>query len=261
MILINWNIEWADPSGRPRKLKDKSQLRQEIGQRIQQHNPDIVCLTEAPSEASGLLAAGGNTIYSQMDSPLPYGYKLSKGYKVLLWSKRPWRDADNLAVADPPGRFVSGVTQTPWGDDLLIIGVCIPYMGSRTRSATKRDHGQDHLEYLRTFNGLRKGLLEAHKYVVLVGDFKQYLGSELKTPFVTEPCQEMLSEVLGSFPDIEAIPTRADKLEFNGRPSVDHICLQGLRAREPLKIIDNKLDTGEELSDHFGVAADLEKII
>ena len=261
MILINWNIEWADPSGRPQKLKDKSRLRQEIGQRIEQHDPDVVCLTEAPAETSGLLAGGGRTIHSQTDSPLLYGYKSSKGYKVLLWSKRPWRNADNLAVADPPGRFVSGLTQTLWGDDLLVIGVCIPYMGSRTRSAAKRDRGQDHLEYLRTFNGLRKRLLAAHKYAVLVGDFNQYLGSELKTPFVTEPCKEMLSQVLESFPDTAAIPTRADKLEFNGRPGLDHICLQGLRAREPLKIIDNKADSGEELSDHFGVAADLEKII
>ena len=261
MLLINWNIEWADPRGRPQKLKDKPRLRQEIRQRIEQHDPDVVCLTEAPAETSGLLAGGGRTIHAQTDSPLPYGYESSKGYKVLLWSKRPWRDADNLAVADPPGRFVSGVTQTPWGDDLLVIGVCIPYMGSRTESAAKRNHGQDHLEYLRAFNSLRKGLLRTHKYAVLVGDFNQYLGSERKNRFALEACQEMLSEVLESFPDTAAIPTRANKLKFNGRPSLDHVCLQGLRARGPLKIIDNKADNGAELSDHFGVAADLEKII
>ena len=261
MILINWNIEWADPGGRPRKLEDKSQLRQEIGRRIQRHDPDIVCLTEAPAETSGLLADGGHTIHPQTDYPLPRGYKSSKGYKVLLWSKRPWRDADNLAIADPPGRFVSGLTQTPWGDNLLVIGICIPSMGSRTQSPAKRDHGQDHLEYLRAFNGLRKELLETHKYAVLLGGFNQYLGSELKTPFVTEPCKEMLNQVLGSFPDTAAIPTRTDKLEFNGRFSLDHICLQGLRARESLKIIDNRLASGEELADYFGVAVDLEKII
>ena len=49
--------------------------------------------------------------------------------KVMLWSGEPWEQVDDLGIdSTPPGRFVSGVTQTSLGE-AAVIGVCVPWFG------------------------------------------------------------------------------------------------------------------------------------
>ncbi|MYF83408.1 MAG: endonuclease/exonuclease/phosphatase family protein, partial [Acidimicrobiia bacterium] len=96
--------------------------------RIDRHTPDVICLTETHHD---LLSQPGHKIYSRPDT----GYRRIKGRrKVILWSKQPWQEVDDRGIdAFPPGRFVSGVTPTPLGD-VMIVGVCIPWFGSRTEA-------------------------------------------------------------------------------------------------------------------------------
>ena len=105
MKLVNWNVEWATP---------RSSRRAEILRRIQGHDPEIVCLTETHT---GLLSQDGHAICSQPD----YGYPLKDGRrKVMLWSREPWDQIDDVGIDSmPPGRFVSGVTQTSVGEIMV----------------------------------------------------------------------------------------------------------------------------------------------
>ena len=79
--LVNWNVEWATPNSRRTT---------EIVGRIDRHVPEVACLTEAHV---GLLSQRGHIICSQPD----YGYRVKEGRrKVVLWSREPWNQVDDL---------------------------------------------------------------------------------------------------------------------------------------------------------------------
>ena len=61
--LVNWNVEW---------VTTRSPRFPEIRNRIEKHDPDIICLTEA---YDSLLSHDGYTICSQAD----YGYPIKQG--------------------------------------------------------------------------------------------------------------------------------------------------------------------------------------
>ena len=120
MRIVNWNVRWATP---------RSPRRPEILRRMEAHEPEVVCLTETDV---ALLPWDGHVVCSLAD----YGYEAPKNRrKVLLWSRQPWRDVDQMGDPDmPPGRFVRATTQTSPGD-LTVMGVCIPWSASHTGSA------------------------------------------------------------------------------------------------------------------------------
>ena len=97
MKLVNWNVEWATPGGRRSP---------EILERIRQHDPEIICLTETDVGLLDREQERGHVVFSQAD----YGYTVrEKRRKVLLWSKHKWRKTDDVGGDEfPPGRFVSG---------------------------------------------------------------------------------------------------------------------------------------------------------
>ena len=131
MRLVNWNVRWATP---------RSPRRPEILRGMEAHEPEVVCLTETDV---ALLPWDGHVVCSLAD----YGYEAPKNRrKVLLWSRQPWRDVDQMGDPDmPPGRFVRATTQTSPGD-LTVMGVCIPWSASRTGSAftPRRRRWEDH---------------------------------------------------------------------------------------------------------------------
>ena len=115
---------------------------------------------------------GGHTIYSQPD----YGHAIKEGRrKVLLWSREPWKNVDDVGIDSmPPGRFVSGVTQTSVGE-VTVFGVCIPWSGSRgRRSGGKRKMWEDHEQYLVGLAGVLERI--PTKRLIVMGDFNQRLG-------------------------------------------------------------------------------------
>jgi hypothetical protein len=131
--IINWNIAWARPQT-PRGI--------ELLRRIDHCRPDVICLTEASTD---FLPPDGHLITSSAD----YGYRAPEGRrKVLLWSRHPWEQVDDLgSPALPAGRFVSGVTATSAGL-LRFIGVCVPWRDAHVRTG-RRDRAPwaDHLAY------------------------------------------------------------------------------------------------------------------
>ena len=232
--VVNWNVEWATPTSRRTA---------EILSRIDRHVPEIVCLTETHD---GLLSQHGHTIYSQPD----YGYTVKEGRrKVMLWSREPWNQVDDMGTDSmPPGRFVSGVTQTSVGE-VAVIGICIPWFGSRTearRKVERRMPWEDHEQYL---GGLTDVLERAEvKRRIVMGDFNQIIGPGSRAR------PELRLALRKAFSPSMQIATSG--LAFQGRRSIDHIALSTDWAVSSLGVISN-IHEGRKLSDHFGVVADL----
>ena len=232
--IVNWNVEWATP---------KSRHTGEILSRIHHIKPEIICLTEAHT---GLLSRSGHTICSGAD----YGYTVREDRrKVLLWSREPWQDVDELgADSMPPGRYVSGVTRTSLGP-LTVVGVCIPWPASRVRGAsTKRRRWHDHEQYLESLAGVL-GQAPSDGLIVL-GDFNQRIGQGSATP------HRLRSALQESLPTGLTIATAA--LGMHGKRSIDHIALSADMVVESLGVVSN-LHRLHKLSDHFGVHASLSK--
>ena len=123
MKLVNWNVGCANPRSKSSRVVARAD---EIRDRIDRYSPEIVCLTETHSE----LLQGGHRICARPDC----GSGIQEGpRKVLLWSRERWRQVVDDIGDDrlPPGRFISGVTRTSIGD-VTVVGLCIPWKGSRT---------------------------------------------------------------------------------------------------------------------------------
>lgn len=232
--VISWNVEWATPASRRTA---------EVLNRIARHAPDVVCLTEAHVE---LLSGHGHFICSQPD----YGYTTKEGRrKVMLWSKEPWEQIDDLGIDSmSPGRFVAGVTQTSLGA-VKIVGVCIPWFGSRTEAKRKlgrKKQWEDHRQYLL---GLTEILARASVTpLIVLGDFNQTIGPDSRAP------SELQLALQRAFPSSMTVATTA--LAFQGRRSIDHITPSDDLTVKSLDVISN-LHDGGRLSDHFGVVAEL----
>ena len=202
-----------------------------------------MCLTETHDE---LIGQGGHAICSRTD----YGYGVQKNRrKVLLWSRDPWRLVDDWGIESmPPGRFVSGVTQTSMGE-VAVIGICIPWFGSRTearRGKERRRRWEDHEEYLA---GLAEVLEQADaKRLIVMGDFNQRIGKGSRAP---RGLRLALHEAFS--PNMRIVT--AD-LVFQGRKSIDHIALSADWVVDSVDAISN-VHGERKLSDHFGVAADV----
>ncbi|MCE2529273.1 MAG: endonuclease/exonuclease/phosphatase family protein [Acidimicrobiia bacterium] len=232
LAIATWNVEWATP---------RSQRAPHLLNRIDGHAPDVICLTETHHD---LLSQGGHSICSQAD----YGYPIHKGRrKVLLWSSQPWQQVDDLGIDSfPPGRFVSGVTQTPLGD-VSVVGVWIPWSMSRTearRGDARKKPWEDHERYL---DGLCQVLARVtSERVIVIGDFNQMIGPASRAP------AELRLALHAALPPGMRIVT--SDIAFKGRATVDHIALSPDLAVESVSAISN-LREGKKLSDHFGVAA------
>ena len=230
--VVTWNVQWATPASRRTT---------EILSRIDRHAPGVVCLTETNDQ---LLSRDGHTICSQAD----YGYTIKEGRrKVMLWSREPWEQVDDVGIDSmPPGRFVSGVTRTSVGE-VTVIGVCIPWFGSRTEAKRRLERKmpwEDHGRYLASLSEvLRLGFA---KRLILMGDFNQITGPGSRAR------PELRLALQGAFPPSMTIATSG--LAFLERRSIDHIALSEELAVESLDVISNIHD-GRKLSDHFGVVA------
>ena len=232
LSLVNWNVEWATPrSGRAPEILD----------RIGQHEPDIVCLSEAHK---GLLSPNGHLACSQADS----GYGIRENMrKVILWSREPWRSVDDLGHRSmPPGRFVSGITRTSLGD-VTVVGICIPWHGSRAQSrhgSERKSWWEDHSLYLDCLSEILKGMQD--RPLIVVGDFNQRIGQGQFVPL------KLRSALESAMPEHMTIATSA--LGHQGRRCIDHMAVSADLVAESLCVISNM--AGEkELTDHYGIAA------
>ena len=234
LSIVNWNVEWATP---------RSARTPEIRRRIALHSPEIVCLTETHID---LLTQDGYTICSGADAG--YGIREERR-KVLLWSREPWEQIDDLGSDSlPPGRYVCGVIQTSLGQ-VTVMGICIPWSGSRTearRGAERKRRWEDHEQYI---SGISEVLRQApSERLIIMGDFNQRVGQYGSTPL------KLRSALQAVFPPRMSIATSV--IGFRGRRTIDHVVLTEDMAAESLSVISN-VHGKRKLSDHFGIAATL----
>ena len=236
MKLVNWNVEWATVPWRTN----------EILNRVNQHSPEIACLTETHT---GLLQ-GGHWICAGPD----YGYGVQESRrKVLLWSREPWEHVDDIGDDRmPPGRFVSGVTQTSLGE-VAVVGLCIPWGHSRAHtgySGERRRAWEDHETYLEHLAGVLSRA--PSKRLVVMGDFNQSIPRSSRRRSENSARRAALLQ--------DAMPSQVmlitSTLEYRGRKTIDHIALSADMASASLDVISN-IHGDRKLSDHFGVAADV----
>ena len=203
MKLVNWNVGCANPRSKSSRVVARAD---EIRDRIDRYSPEIVCLTETHSE----LLQGGHRICARPDC----GSGIQEGpRKVLLWSRERWRQVVDDIGDDrlPPGRFISGVTRTSIGD-VTVVGLCIPWKGSRTPvyggvSGEWDDH-EDYLEHL-------KGVLSCapSERLVVMGDFNQKFSKSGRT-------RSRRANLLR-----QAIPRHMKVVTSCGRSTIDHIAI------------------------------------
>ena len=234
MKIVNWNVNRAAPWS-------KHSRGVEIVNRIDQHSPEIVCLTEAHPEL------------------LKDGHKISAGIwesprKVLLWSRELWKHEDNIGDDRlPPGRFISGVTRTSVGE-VTVVGLCVPWKESRTaRFGGVRGCWEDHEVYLEHLAGV---LARApSERLVVMGDFNQRgVKSGRRQPGSDVARRAELLQ--------RAIPRHVTlitcALECCGRGTIDHIALSEDLSAKSLDVLGN-IHGDRELSDpgRCGVVADV----
>ena len=234
MIVVNWNVNWASAPWRTT----------EIRRRIHEQNPEIVCLTETHC---GFLE-GGHTITSRGD--YGYGHHVSRR-KVMLWSRQPWRLVDDLGDDEmPPGRFVTGVTETSLGE-VTVIGVCVPWQNSRVAnedSTRRRQPWEDHVRYLER---LRSVLAQAPvEWLVLMGDFNQTIEESGRRQ--SGAAAERAALLRRAIP--AGVTMATEDFEHKGRKPIDHIALGTELRRGDIEPISNRFEN-RRLSDHaFGLA-------
>lgn len=225
-------MQWAAPG----RAKTDAMLA-----RLAEHDPDIACLTEV---YRGVQPAGGHAI----EGGSSWGYPVVPGRrKVILWSKEPWKNVDQVGDAGlPPGRFVAGQTETQVGL-LTVIGACIPWSDAHVRTG-RRDSSrwQEHAAYL---SALGRLLGSIRGPAVLMGDFNQAVPRNRAPRAVYEQLLDALSPRY-------TVATHG-VVEPLGRAAIDHVTHTGELACAAVTGLSNIGDDGEVLSDHFGVVTRL----
>lgn len=232
--IVNWNVRWATPASRRTS---------EILGRLQRQSPDVVCLTETDV---GLLSQTGHSVCSGPD----YGYPAMPGRrKVMLWSKEPWREVDDVGLDSlPPGRFVSAVTRTPAGE-IMVVGICIPWSGCRTearRGPDRKVRWEDHESFLAGLDQILRKL--SPERLIVMGDFNQVIGQGSRAP---HRLRTALSKTFA--PSLNIVTS---EVSFLDRKSIDHIALSRDLAANSVEAISN-VHNSTVLSDHFGISAEV----
>lgn len=230
-----WNARWAAAS----TLRGRATI--ELFEALE---PDIVCITEG---TAGLHPAGGHVTVSQPD----YGYAAPPiRRKVILWSRYPWIDVDEVGAPQlPGGRFVSGMTRVA-GIPIRVVGVCVPWCDAHVRTGRRDSKPWDqHLEYLKHLGGVVDGLATGVP-LILGGDFNQRVPRRREPARVAAAMTQALTGMhlvtSGCVPGVD-------------RQLIDHVAVCGglsVRAVHGISRVAGDI----ELSDHDGVAVDLETV-
>jgi exonuclease III len=231
--VATFNCEW-----RPTVSSDADIIRE----RVFDHNPDVVCFTEAYADFAN---GSGFTISSEED----YGYSIVPGRrKVLLWSKQPWKPIQSAVPASmPPGRFVAGTTATEFGD-VDVIGVCIPWAHAHVKTGNRnREPWEDHRAYLAA---LDEWLLSTPSRTILVGDFNQRIPQLYQPVDMFRLLQQVVLRRFNA--------ATSGQIEGADKQAIDHICHSPDLRSVFAKAISNMRPDGGRISDHFGAVVSIE---
>lgn len=228
--LVLWNVEWAKTSMR---------RGQRIAEILADVAPDVMCLTETTLD---LLPAGGNVIEAEPD----YGYAHDGGRrKVVLWSKTPWTDVDDVGSPQMPGgRYISGCTL-----GVRFTGVCVPWRDAHVRTGRRdRKAWQDHLVYLEHLAPIASQQASEHVPVCLLGDFNQRVPRFRQPPHVHEALRSVLSAGLTC--------VTGDDVGL-AHDLIDHVAVDSGFLVTDLVLLPKVTPDGVRLSDHEGVVITL----
>ncbi len=233
LTVMVWNIEWAEPESRRGRL---------IRAAIDAVAPDILCLPEAPV---GFMGDPDRTVASTPD----HGYRSPpERRKVVLWSRRGWRDVDTIGDPHlPPGRFVAATTDTPVGP-MPVVGVCIPWSHAHVTGGRRdRRPWDEHLAYL---DGLERHLRARTDldWMLVLGDVNQ------RIPRTRQP-EAVFDRLVAAVSDDLKMATAGPVLPL-GLAMIDHVFAgRGLTVAD-VRAIDRVID-GIKVSDHHGVVVTL----
>lgn len=221
--ILSWNLAWA------RGSTTRGQL---LLAQICKVDPDIAVLTEVTIPFVEKM--GGNFVLSDSD----YGYKSNPARrKVAIWSKTKINNPDIIGTRElPTGRFASG-----YSEDLMIIGVCIPWSGAHVSTGRKnRKKWEDHLDYVR---GLKTLVAKHTRATVIAGDFNQRHPRRRQPKYAHESLRQALTYVRW---------TTEGQLTGIGEQTIDHVVTSRDLKADNVFGLSKKVD-GIRLSDQFGV--------
>ena len=131
----------------------------------------------------------------------------------------------------------------------MVIGVCIPWFGSRTearRNLERRKRWEDHEQYLA---GLAEILGRGPvKRCMVMGEFQSDHRPGRRAPLSLQLALQ------DAFPPNVSIFT--SELEYQGRATIDHVALSDDLTVETLEAVSN-MHERRRLTDHFGVAVEV----
>ena len=232
--VVNWNIE-----RRSLQAWQAASLISEIAEFV----PDLVCLTEAHETSLAML--GGHTI-----SHVGYrsAHKKPSERLVLLWSSAPWRQVIIPEKLQNLGGLVAGITNLG-GEDVLCLGLCIPYHMAKLASEQKTRPWHHHKTFLKqAAPWLRTQIGECP--VIVVRDFNQRIPRK----YGSREAYDLLMQVFDSF----EIVTRGE-LAPRGGLTIDHIGLNGGLKAARIEVRSRFSHDGRPRSDHFGIFAELRR--
>ena len=228
LMIALWNTEWAAKRSRRGRL---------IREYLHDASADVLCLTEG---SEGLLPDGGHVILSGPD----YGYAgPAERRKVLLWSRQPWTDVDDVgSAALPGGRYVRGRTNTTLGE-LDVVGVCIPWRDAHVRTGKKnRRPWEDHQAYLAALQDVLPDPSTGHK--IVLGDVNQRVPRMRVPTLVFDQFRQAFSEW--------TIATEGP-IGPSGLTAIDHLAHGASLVAGEMQVLPMRASCGTRLSDHFGL--------
>lgn len=235
-----WNSEWATPTSRASAWA-LEYLRPDL---------DAGVFTEIRADMFG---SWGGHLVAPAES---WGYagQHEQRRKVALWSARPWRDVDEVGHSElPPGRFIAGTTDTPFGP-IRAIGVCVPWKDAHVRTGRRdAEPWSEHLEYL---THLRSGLRESSGLtspLIVAGDLNQSLPR-------TRAPEHVYDQLAAAFDGFD-VPTAG----LRGRRAlIDHVAISSQAGRQLSAVSVEVLEAVEgetHLSDHDAVRVQLAEAV
>lgn len=230
MRVLTWNLERRKIETPYGKLATKHLFSQA---------PDVMAVTETRIDFP---EKDGYTIWAQH----PKGHFADNERKVLLWSKKPWRDIDDVGDKNLPiGRFISGITESNIGD-IRVVGLCIPYhMADVSHGAKDRKPWEQHKKFLK----ILPSILENYsRPLIIAGDFNQ------RYPWTKYGNREASKIMEDTFTNQEIV-TRGI---INGmsKAGIDHIAINKTLETKSVWGWFNVVD-GIRLSDHDGAGCEL----
>lgn len=111
LIAGTWNVAWKKPMGPAGRT---------MRERLMAHEPEVLCLTEADGD---FMQGEGHTISAEVD----YGYPIKGNRrKVLLWSRNPWEQVDQIGEPNLPSGASWQASRKPAQDHYCALASASP---------------------------------------------------------------------------------------------------------------------------------------